>query len=194
MCLLTRDWNCKVFSYDNIRSAELAIWTTIQSDVYSAQLAVIRKGKTLSKNDPLIKLSPVIGNDGLLRVGGKLHCSSESYSIERPIIIPSDNDVVKCLIRNYHVKVGHMGRDCLVTALREIYWIVKANVVIKQLLRSCMLCTKLNSRPCETFMSSLPEERVSADKPVFHSTGINFFGSFMTSRGRAKSAESCLHV
>ena len=56
MCLLTRDWNCEVFSYDNIRSAELAIWTTIQSDVYSAQLAVIRKGKTLSKNDPLIKI------------------------------------------------------------------------------------------------------------------------------------------
>ena len=48
---------------------------------------------------------------------------------------------------------------------------------------------ELNSRPCETFMSSLPEERVSADNQAYYSTGIDFFGPFMTSRGRAKSTE-----
>ena len=60
---------------------------------------------------------------------------------------------------------------------------------MKKIANSCIVCKKIQGRCGEQLMAPLPKERVQACKSPFTNTGIDFFGPFRVTRGRAKAQE-----
>ncbi|XP_033108467.1 uncharacterized protein LOC117110023 [Anneissia japonica] len=129
-------------------------------------------------------LNPVlVGN--LLRVGGRLDHARIDYNAQHPVILANDEEMVRSLVMNYHQKVGHNGWSGTLNALRERFWILKGRSVVKGILRNCVICKRQNARRGEQQMASLPEERVTADRPPFTFTGIDYFGPIDVRQGRS---------
>ena len=101
-----------------------------------------------------------------------------------PILLPSKSAVVEVFARHRHSKIGHMGRNYLLSDLSEDYWIVGKNSLVKKISNNCIICRKINGRFGQQIMAQLPLERTSFGTFPFHNTGIDYFGPFLVVRGR----------
>ena len=83
---------------------------------------------------------------------------------------------VTLLICHFHEQVKHNGVNDTLAALRERYWMLRGRQSVKSVLRSCVICLKLEGLPYSyTDSVDLPSDRVSEDPPFAH-TGIDFAG------------------
>ena len=178
-----------VFAVSSLRGAENVTWKYIQQSHFGDQISSLSSNCCLRRGDPLEKLSPMIDELGLVRVGGRLQRSCEPYSIRHPIILPGRSSVVKLLINHFHVSNGHMGKNHLLSSLTSKYWIINRGPVVNSILRGCVQCRRQNGKVSQIKMSSLPADRVTGHRPAFYASGVDFFGPFITTRGRGKSSE-----
>ena len=79
--------------------------------------------KSIMKGSPLHKLDPILIN-GLLRVGGRLHCSPIDEDAKHPILLPKGHPIANLIIRHYHKLCGHSGVEHTLALIRERYWII----------------------------------------------------------------------
>ena len=68
--------------------------------------------------------------------------------------------------------------------LQEKFHIIGMSKVIGKLLKSCLVCIRLNGNPLSPVMAPLPSARVNPVPRPFYCTGIDFFGPFSVSQGR----------
>ena len=61
--------------------------------------------------------------------------------------------------------------------------------MVSDILRSCIQCRKLQGKSSQAMMPSQPADRVTGHRPAFFATGVDFFGPFITTRGRSKCNE-----
>ena len=64
-----------VLTQDELVEARLKLYRLTQLHYFPAEYAALQEGRPLLKNSPLCKLTPLIGNDGILRVKGRLQNS-----------------------------------------------------------------------------------------------------------------------
>ena len=69
----------------------------------------LAEGRCVKKDSPLIKLSPILGDDGLVRVGGRLDFSELPYEERHPVVLPKGSRVSNLLLDRAHRSVGHQG-------------------------------------------------------------------------------------
>ena len=75
-----------------------------------------------------------------------------------------------------NARMKHGGINDTLVALCERYWILRGRQVVKAIVRSCVVCRKLEGLPYGSHPSpDLPACRVSDDPPFSH-TGIDFAG------------------
>ncbi|XP_070854449.1 uncharacterized protein [Drosophila suzukii] len=68
----------------------------------------------------LIRFSPFLDKDGLMRAGGRIERSTLNYNAKQPVIIPKSSPVAELLVRHSHVTNLHTGVDATPhTALPE---------------------------------------------------------------------------
>ena len=115
-------------------------------------------------------------DNGILRCKGRINNSNLPVYTKRPVLLPSEHMYVTLLIRHFHEQVKHNGVNDTLAALRERYWILRGRQSVKSVLRSCVICLKLEGLPYSyTDSVDLPSDRVSEDPPFAH-TGIDFAG------------------
>ncbi|XP_064631613.1 uncharacterized protein LOC135489914 [Lineus longissimus] len=155
--------------------AKVAVLRTIQRMYYSAELQSLREKLTTPRCSKIRKLCPEIDKDGLLRVGGRLNNSLLPHEGRRPIILPGGEPLVRTLIRRIHWMEGHVGRNHVISSLRERYWVTGVTVAVKQVLKDCVLCKKYQARLQTQKMGNLPIDRISAIR-AFENSGVDYFG------------------
>ena len=64
-------------------------------------------------------------------------------------------------------------------------------MLVKRVVRNCVLCRKLFGRPSVQKMSDLPLERLEVGNPPFSYTGLDCFGPFMIKQGRKEVKRYC---
>ena len=74
--------------------------------------------RSIDKSSAIRNLDPFVG-DGLLCVGGRLRNASIEAEARNPIILPKKAHVVDLLVRHYHTKAGHCGREHVLSLIRE---------------------------------------------------------------------------
>ena len=100
-------------SVHTLLRAKYLVIQNVQYECYKEEFGFLKGAAKLSKTSPLLKLSSVINNFGLLRVGGRLERSSLSYEESHPLLLPSSHHVTTLLVRHYHERVQHQGiMDC----------------------------------------------------------------------------------
>lgn len=172
-------------SVSELRTATVKIMENIQGTYFADEKDRLQQGEFLRSSSKLTTLNPFIGEDGLLRVGGRLKNSLMGYNQKHPIILPHESNVSKLIIDHAHICSTHGGVAATLTFIRSKYWIIGAKGLIKTQLRKCMRCAKSNARKMEQQMGNLPAYRVTANRPFFH-TGVDYAGPFdvRTAKGR----------
>ena len=168
----------------DLERAERVILRHVQTDLsdFPGQLAdgpvEVKKGSQLAELRPLMK-------DGLMVVGGRLGASpSIPEAAKHPVIIPRGHHVGRLLMREAHITVGHQGRDHTLWRLRERFWVIGASADVRKLVKSCVVCRKVNARPQTQMMADLPKSRITSGGPAFEKVGLDVFGPIVVKSGR----------
>lgn len=179
----------KAVTVNDLEAAEDVIWKYEQGKVFTEEIEILKQRKNVKFKHYIKKMNPFIDEAGLLRVGGRLRNSPLPYDSVHPIIISSISYPAKLLVQHLHEKSGHMGREAVLTHVREKYYIVKCSKLVRNVLKRCIICRKVQGLPSNQIMSDLPVDRVTGDAPPFASTATDLFGPFFVSRGRGKVQE-----
>ena len=114
----------------------------------------VKKGSSLSCLKPCLK-------DGILIVGGRLSRSASLSETEKhPVILPRDCHVSQLVIREAHESVGPQGREHTFWQVRRRYWVIGAGPLVRELIRSCVTCRKVNGRAQQRQMADLAESDI----------------------------------
>ena len=147
----------KAKSINSRQAAELFIMKEVRES-FSQEIECLTVGRELPRNSPIRALSPVLDNDDLLRVGGRLNKVKGSLPTQEinPLILPKAHYVSQLLIHHCHESVKHQGRYFTEGALRSSgYWISGANRMIASLIRKCVTWRKLRGNLLHQKMADL---------------------------------------
>lgn len=136
-------WN-SLLTTDDLSLAENAIVSFVQRKHYGDEMVALSSG-AVRKSSRLYKLDPV-AVDGVLRVGGRLSKSALPEEMKHPVILPKESHVSKLILQHIHEKVGHRGRNHMLSTLRRHYWIPHANAAARRVIRECMVCQKQRTK------------------------------------------------
>ncbi|KAL7880597.1 hypothetical protein SRHO_G00028510 [Serrasalmus rhombeus] len=117
----------------DIRRAETAIIQFSQRQTFHEELCALQKGDKIRRSSFIVKLDPFL-QDGVLRVGGRLHHAALPEHTRHPAILAKNHHVTTLIIRNAHEEIGHGGRNHTLAQLRQRVWICKGNAAISEAL------------------------------------------------------------
>lgn len=163
-------------SVTEIHHAEVTLLKWEQNAKLS-EVAKAIENNTLNSNGSMKTykyLSPFIDKYGLIRVGGRLSQSDESYDTRHPILLPK-GELARLIATHEHRKNLHAGPQLLLSILRQRFWPLGARNLTRQVVHNCVRCIRCKPRLLQQFMGDLPQERVIATSP-FHNTGVDFCG------------------
>ncbi|XP_070567315.1 uncharacterized protein [Ptychodera flava] len=167
----------------DLEQAEHAIIRYVQQSAFSREIEILKaqKGNDGSKigiprGSHIYRLDPVLGKDGLLRVGGRLALSMLSEESKHPVILPKKSHVSELILREIHEKNQHFGRHYILSKLRERYWILNANSAARSIVSKCVICRRQRAKLGEQKMADLPADRVQPHQPPFTNVGVDYFG------------------
>ncbi|KAK0141947.1 hypothetical protein N1851_020380 [Merluccius polli] len=168
---------------ENLSESESAIFRFCQRQRFDEEIAALSAGKTVSKQSVLYKLDPRL-EDGLIRVGGRLARGSLPEEAKHPLILAKDQHVATLLLRDLHQRLGHSGRNHMLSTLRRKYWVTGANSAVRRIVAECCICRRYHARMMGQKMADLPKERVLPDHPPFTNVGLDYFGPIEVRKGR----------
>ncbi|KAK3107563.1 hypothetical protein FSP39_017358 [Pinctada imbricata] len=107
--------------HDNIlHNVTTLIIKEVQLSAFSSEISTIRDGGCSPKASPLLQLNPILDKDDVLRVGGRLSRMQSTLGGQlsaHPIIIPKGH-IATLIVRHFHSKVHHQGRQLTEGAVR----------------------------------------------------------------------------
>lgn len=172
----------------DLEFAENILLCHVQKKYFFKDFANLKDDKCCSP--ALIKLKPFLDND-LIRVGGRLTYSAETYNTKHPVVLPRRDRIVELLIDYYHKKYLHAGPELTMSLLRHKYWILSARRIIRYRIHKCNACHRYKPRPQSSpIMSDLPNFRVTAAIKAFSHTGCDYAGPIQYVPIRARGAKS----
>ena len=130
-----------------------------------------------------MSLSPIVGKDGLLRVGGCLSHANLSLSQTYPIILSSKSTIVIALFKYNRVALGHCGPTLLLASTGMRLHVVGTRFLARTVCRQCTICRRATAKTESQIMGQLPAQRVVPSSP-FHITDIDYAGPFTVKKGR----------
>lgn len=141
-------------------------------------------GKSVKRTSPIHRLKPIVDDDGVLRVGGRLHQTELPYDVKHPVLLPKKAHLTDLVIRHFHQRTGHQGRARTHAEIRSSgYWIVNGSSLIGHHISKCVTCRKLRASPQQQVMAELPTDRFE-QVPPFTFSAVDYFGPFYIKEGR----------
>ena len=139
------------------------------------ELCALQKGEKIKRSSSIMKLDPFL-QDGVLRVGGRLHRAALPEHTRHPVIPAKDHHITTLIIRNAQEEIGHGGRNHTLARLRQRVWICKGIAAVRSALSKCMKYRKCQAAVSEQKMVNLPPDRLLPDHPTFTNVGVDYFG------------------
>ena len=120
----------------------------------------------------------MVGEDGLISVGGRLQQSNLYEKVMHPVILPKKGKLTEMIIRWCHQKTEHSGRTITLNEIRQSgYWVIQGNSAVKEIISRCVTCRRLRGKVGKQIMADLPQDR-QKEEPPFTYCGVDMFGPF----------------
>lgn len=129
------------------------------------------------ENNDYKSLSPFVGEDNIIRVGGRVRKSEFSYDIKHPVLLPFKHKVSFLIVKHVH-ETGHYGVATTAAKVRKNYWILRVHDIAKLVKKQCVCCKKFNVITENQFMSDMPDLRLKPFTPPFLYTSTDYFGPY----------------
>lgn len=145
----------KPHSVEELSKATEVILHAVQRACVAEEYNSLSKGLDVNKKSSLLKLNPVIGPDGLLRIGGRLKLADLNNPEKHPVILPGKRHVSMLLIRHHHEKIEHQGRSFPEGAVRTVgIWLIGGKRHISSIIHGSPVenfAGKERRKKCRTF-------------------------------------------
>ena len=171
-------------SVSEVHSAEKSVLKYVQKIHYANEVGCLQSGRCIAKSSSITPLSPILDDDGVMRVGGRVRKANLVEVCKHPVLVPHDHPIARMIVHDYH-NIAHLGCEWVVSLVREKYWITKIRKVVKSVSHACVPCRKKFACPEVQKMADLPAERLCPGKPPFTYTGLDCFGPFKVKIGRS---------
>lgn len=175
------------FTSQELHEALLIMIKRVQSLVFHDVIDNLERKHSIPKS--LRRLNPFIGDDGVLRVGGRLTHSRLLYDQKHPALLPSKHRLTELIIEDAHQEHLHPGQQTLHFLLSQNFWILSPKRTIRSCLSKCLRCFKVNPKPFQPSMGDLPAVRVNQIKP-FQNVGVDYAGPVFITLGKSRGIKS----
>jgi hypothetical protein len=176
---------------DETSNAVALIARITQTAYYPEEIKKLLSGQAAKSSSKIASLNPILDSQQVLRVNGRVTTGPTVKTTTQPLILPRNSHVATLLVTHLHRSCGHLGREHILAKLREKFWIPQARVLIRYLLRRCLVCRKMNARPITQQMAPLPSSRTAVYEPPFTRTGMDLFGPLHVKHGRGTAKRWC---
>ncbi|XP_055713132.1 uncharacterized protein LOC129807708 [Phlebotomus papatasi] len=177
---------------EELQRAETLMLRWEQEKNLSQIITAVRANRYNSLPNPMRKLNPFLDSGGFLRVGGRLHHSSENFDLRHPIIIPKGK-LAELLGSREHHRLLHAGPQLTLASLRRKYWLLNGRNTVKKIIHLCITCIRAKPPKSDQLMGDLPSSRVTSTRPFLH-TGIDLTGHIMIKRLPRGAAQEKAYV
>ena len=182
----------------------MAVWTTarrsffyiVQRRLLSNEIFSCQDGRLISINHPLAKLTLFLGDDDLLRVGGRLSNAAHPHNEKHPIILPRCV-LTQRLVEHAHSITCHGGPQVIRSYLSRFCWIIGGGRLAQSVYRKWSLkyiesgvcASQLVTRAIQQQIAPLPAFSTTFTRPFAHME-IDFAGPFQIHFSKGRGAKS----
>ncbi len=132
---------------DELTQARIVVIRTVQREAFSEELKCLTRNEEVHKRSIIRKLNPILDEDGVIRVGGRLSSAETCWEEKHPIIVPKNNHIATLLVRHFHEQVAHQGRHFTEGALRSAgLWVIGGKRLVSSVIHHCVICKRLRGR------------------------------------------------
>ncbi|XP_033251766.1 uncharacterized protein LOC117190846 [Drosophila miranda] len=135
----SRDRSSQSLTFHEIRTARILCLRYAQTCFQDDYQLLLAK-KPLRSRSQLLKLSPIIDKDNLLRVGGRLHHSQLPEEAKHPVLLPKTHCITKLILEHEHRVNLHPGVSALFVIVRQRFWIFGARNLVRKITHECLAC------------------------------------------------------
>ena len=180
-----------VLSLDELNQSMNLLVKLSQGESFPEEVKNLAVGKSVSKKSNILSLTPFM-DEGLIRVGGRLKNSAFCFNKKHPLVLSSKHHLTYLIFNHTHISLLHCGAQLLLANVREQYWATSGKNLAKRIVRDCVICFKCKPYSPQRIMGNLPEPRVTANPPFFH-TGLDYAGPFLIKdrKGRGCKIQKC---
>ena len=179
--------SCKgLISVDELKESERIILRHVQLSCFPSEVTSLFASKSVAKSSVLHKLSPMLNEERLLVVQGRLTHSPVGVDHRFPIVVPHKHPISSLIVSDIHGS-AHLGQEWVVSIVRNRFWITNMRRVVKRVARDCIVCKKRFAAPGCQRMADLPSSRVTPYNPPFFAVGLDCFGPFLVTHGRSQA-------
>ncbi|XP_037959451.1 uncharacterized protein LOC119688862 [Teleopsis dalmanni] len=165
----------RTLSPKELRDALVFIIKTIQGSEFAKEISDLKQCKAVNSSSKLNTLAPFIDEQGVLRGGGRLEASTLPYDAKHPMVIPYNHSIVKLMFKMKHEENSHCAPQLLLSIMRQNFWPIKGKIMARNIVHSCVICSKAKPKLMDQLMGNLPTDRVTLTKPFF-TTLVDYCG------------------
>jgi len=119
--------------------AEKLLLAHQQQIFYGDEMSNLSLDKRIKRSSSISKLNPFL-QEGLIRVGGCLKFALVPYAQKHPIILHPSSPLTELIVFDAHMKLGHAGREHVLSYLRQKIWVTKGSSTVRRILQTCVTC------------------------------------------------------
>lgn len=105
-----------------------------QRTSFQAELASLKSTAGVRNNSRILKLTPYIDENGLLRSESRIKTGIIKEFRTNPIILDGEERFLKLLIQHFHSQFFHMNREAVINEIRQSYVIIELRRALKHYL------------------------------------------------------------
>ncbi|XP_011866509.1 PREDICTED: uncharacterized protein LOC105561264, partial [Vollenhovia emeryi] len=160
-----------------------------QKGSFRRELEILSKDQSMPKTSSLLRSSPFLDANGILRVGGRLHFSDLSANAKHPLILPKDSPFTGLIIADAHLRTLHGGTQLTTAFIRNDYWIIGGRAPIRSFILKCVRCSRFRRKRAQQLLGPLPVENITPSRAFLH-TGVDYAGPFTTKTWKGRNART----
>lgn len=165
-----------------------------QQEAFPDEYVIKSKGGPVSVNSRLQKLVPLMDEDSLLRITGRLNKLNAVSPLEtRPILLCSKSLIAKCIVEDAHLHLCHGGAQLTMQYLRQQYWIVGAGTLVNSIIHRCVICCRYRQETARQLMADIPQMRLTPG-PAIERCGVDYAGPLRIKEIRNVTTEGYIAV
>jgi hypothetical protein len=113
-----------------------------QEEAYPDEVKRLSNKKPIRPTSRLMALTPFLGDDQLLRLGGRLGRAKLPYDVLHLPIIPGSHSLARTIIQAFHDSMHHVGTDFVLSHVRQHIWITSGREAVKRVRNQCVPCRR----------------------------------------------------
>ncbi|XP_043271219.1 uncharacterized protein [Venturia canescens] len=176
----------RALTVQELDRAEKAIARMVQHERFAQEIRDLENKNEIHRKSPLRALTPVLDDEGLLRVGGRLRNAELSEDQKHQIILPAKHFVTTLILKEEHLRLHHCPPMQILHSVRHKFWPLSGHRETKKIVKACLPCFRFRPSFPEVKMGDLPAQRVCGFVRPFVTTGIDYAGPIQIRESRRR--------